>query len=57
VVWAGGKLLKEDNNPYDDMPYVMFSGMTVPGRFWPTSIVEQLRPPADRAEQDAVADP
>lgn len=43
-VWAGGKLLYEDTNPYDSMPYVMFTGVPVPGRFWPTSVVEQLRP-------------
>lgn len=43
AVWAANKLLKEDNNPYDDMPYVMFQGIPVPGRFWPTSTVEQLR--------------
>jgi predicted component of type VI protein secretion system len=43
-VWAGGKLLTEDSAPVDPMPYVMFGGIMVPGRFWPTSVVEQLRP-------------
>lgn len=44
VVWAGKKILHEDDHPYDELPYVMFQGMPVPGRFWPTSMVEQLRP-------------
>jgi hypothetical protein len=43
AVWAGGKQLAE-KEPDDPMPYIMFPGIIVPGRFWPTSIVEQLRP-------------
>lgn len=45
VVWAAEELLAEDDNPYGDLPYVMFSGIPVPGRFWPTSTAEHLRPP------------
>jgi hypothetical protein len=45
VVWAKEKILYEGPNPYKCLPYVMFSNIRVPGRFWPTSVVEQLRPP------------
>ena len=45
AVWAGDQLLAEEDNPYGDLPYVMFKGLEVPGRFWPTSTVEQLRGP------------
>ncbi len=45
VVWAKDQLLAEDDNPYDSMPYVMFSGVKVPNRFWPTAITTQLRGP------------
>jgi hypothetical protein len=45
AVWAKDKILLEEDNPYRDLPYVMFKGIDVPGRFWPTSIVEQLREP------------
>lgn len=45
VVWAKGKILYEGPNPYKSIPYVMFKGIPVPGRFWPTSVVEQLRTP------------
>src|SRR6185437_11901016 len=45
VVWAKSKILLEEDNPYRELPYVMFKGIDVPGRFWPTSIVEQLREP------------
>jgi hypothetical protein len=44
-VWAQGKLLKEDSKPFDPFPYVMLSGIPIPGRLWPTSIAEQLRGP------------
>lgn len=50
VVWTASKILLDEANPYLDdeeksiLPYVMFPGITVSGRFWPTSIVEQLRP-------------
>jgi hypothetical protein len=45
AVWAKGKILLDEDNPYRDLPYVMFKGIDVPGRFWPTSVVEQLREP------------
>ena len=45
VVWAKNQILHEDDNYYGALPYVMFSGVPSPGRFWPTSIVEQLRDP------------
>ncbi len=45
VVWVKDQILKEDENPVDVLPYVMFKGIDVPGRFWPTSVVSQLRGP------------
>jgi hypothetical protein len=45
VVWAKDKILLDEDNVYEELPYVMFKGVPVPGRFWPTSIVEQLREP------------
>lgn len=39
-----GQVLEQDSQPFDCMPYVMLSGIPVPGRMWPTCIVEQLRP-------------
>lgn len=44
-VWAQEQILAEDDAPFDPMPYVMFSGVKVPNRFWPTSITTQLRGP------------
>lgn len=44
AVWAQDKLLVEEE-PLDPMPYVMFSGVKVPNRFWPTAITTQLRGP------------
>lgn len=43
ICWGGEQILAE----YDaeENPYVMFGGTRVPGRFWPTSIVTQLRSP------------
>ena len=38
-------MLTEGPNPYKELPYVMFKGIPVPGRFWPTSVVELLRGP------------
>lgn len=43
-VWAQDMVLKEEDDPFDPNPYVMFSGLKVPNRFWPTSMVTQLRP-------------
>lgn len=45
VVWAQDQILAEEDEPFDPMPYVMFSGIKVPNRFWPTSITTQLRGP------------
>jgi hypothetical protein len=45
VVWAKDQILEEDDNPTDALPYVMFSGVKVPNRFWPTAITTQLRGP------------
>ena len=45
--WAQGQVLEEGANDYVHLPYVMFSGIPVPGRFWPTSTVEQCRPVQD----------
>lgn len=45
VVWVKNEKLVEADNEYQELPYVMFAGVPSPGRFWPTSIVEQLRDP------------
>ena len=45
VVWIKDKVIFEDTKPYDPCPYVMFKGIEVPGRVWPTCIAEQLRGP------------
>lgn len=45
AVWAKSKMLFEGPNPYGDLPYIMFKGVPIPGRFWPTSLTEQLRGP------------
>lgn len=45
AVWAEKELLFEDDHPFDTLPYVMLSGIPIPGRLWPTSIAEQLRGP------------
>jgi hypothetical protein len=44
VVWAKDKILADDSNVTDPFPYVMFPGISVPGRLWPTTITEQMRP-------------
>lgn len=44
AVWAQDNLLVEEE-PLDPMPYVMFSGIKVPNRFWPTAVATQLRGP------------
>ncbi|MDE2102253.1 MAG: hypothetical protein KGL39_33720 [Patescibacteria group bacterium] len=45
AVWAQGKILFQDEKPHDPMPYVMLTGIQVPGRMWPTSVAELLRGP------------
>lgn len=45
IVWArNGTVLTDEANPYGVMPYIMFSGVPMPGRFWPDSVVSDLRP-------------
>lgn len=44
MVWAADKLLYEGPNEYGAIPYVMFPGIVVPGRFWPDAVVTGLRP-------------
>jgi hypothetical protein len=45
AVWTANRMLLDEPNPYGELPYVMFEDIEVPGRFWPTSTVEQLREP------------
>jgi hypothetical protein len=50
VVWASGgdehgEILFEGDNPYPWLPYVMFRGTPVPGRFWPDAPVTPLISP------------
>ena len=48
AIWSKDKVLLEDSledSPFEGCPYVMFSSVRVPGRFWPTSITSQLRGP------------
>jgi hypothetical protein len=45
MVWSQGRVLETDNHPFDPMPYVMLTGVPVPGRLWPMSVVELLRGP------------
>jgi len=45
IVWAQGKVLLQDEKPYDPMPYIMLSGIPVPGRLWPMSPIDPLRAP------------
>jgi len=40
-----GQKLAVDEEPFDPMPYTMFGCIPVPGRLWPTSVVEQIRGP------------
>jgi hypothetical protein len=45
TVWAQNTVLAQDDAPFDPMPYVMLTGIPVPGRLWPMSVVELLRGP------------
>lgn len=45
IVWAQGRVLAQDEHPFDPLPYVMLTGVPVPGRLWPMSVVELLRGP------------
>jgi hypothetical protein len=48
VVWCDGAVLADDPNPYGRIPYFMFTGIEVPGRFWPDSVGTHLRNPQER---------
>ena len=43
ATWTERELLEESDRPFDPMPYVMFSGIALAGRFWGTCVAEQLR--------------
>lgn len=48
VVWVGNQIVIDKTtaeSPYAKSPYVMFSGNIVPGRFWPRSVMSDLRGP------------
>lgn len=46
-VWANDTLLVEEE-PFDPMPYVRFSSVQVPGRFWSQGITTFLRDPQEQ---------
>jgi hypothetical protein len=45
AAWAQKQMLEENDHPFDALPYVMLTGIQIPGRLWPTCIAEQLRGP------------
>lgn len=45
IVWTQGKVLEQDEQPFDPMPYVMHTGIPVPGRLFGMSVVDLLRGP------------
>jgi hypothetical protein len=45
VVWAQEKTLLEEDNAYGWLPYAMFRGQPVPGRFWPDAVVSDMISP------------
>ena len=45
IVWAQGKVLDRDDKPFDPMPYIMYTGIPVPGRLYGMGIVELLQGP------------
>ena len=45
VTYAADKILDTDEKPFDPQPYVMLTGIPVPGRLWPMSVVSLLRGP------------
>jgi hypothetical protein len=55
-VWAGDRILKEDDNPYGWLPYVMFRGTPVPGKVLADVLHRAGHQPADRAQQDPEPD-
>jgi hypothetical protein len=44
LVFTQQKVLYEGPNEYKRIPYTMFPGIIVPGRFWPDAVVTDLRP-------------
>jgi hypothetical protein len=44
VVFTATKVLYEGPNAYSGIPYTMFPGVMMPGRFWPDAVVTDLRP-------------
>lgn len=48
IVWCDGQILDSGPNPYGRIPYFMFRGIEVPGRFWPDSVGTHLRSPQER---------
>lgn len=44
MAWTESTLLYEGPNEYGRIPYTMFRGVVVPGRFWPDAMVTDLRP-------------
>jgi hypothetical protein len=45
IVYAQGKVLARDEKPFDPMPYVMLTGIPVPGRLLGMGVVELLQGP------------
>jgi hypothetical protein len=48
AAWTKNEVLVDDTldkAPYVGCPYVMFSAIEAPGRFWPTSVTTQMRGP------------
>jgi hypothetical protein len=43
--WAQNQMLAEGDNPYPWLPYIMFRGIPVPGRFYPDAPVTSLISP------------
>ena len=43
IVWAQGKVLDQDEKPFDPFPWIMYTGIPVPGRLWGMGIVELLQ--------------
>ena len=44
MVFTAKRVLKDGPNDYGCIPYTMFGGIEVPGRFWPDAVVTDLRP-------------
>lgn len=44
-IWIpGGEKIFEEKNPYPWLPYVMFTGIPVPGQIYPVGLINDLRP-------------